>query len=165
MNALLHGSALSHSAKQGKYMSKQIPPERQVAYYFGGFIALIGILMFFSVIFTGMTSAGDKPFDHHNEPDPAVAVIGMILVGVGAVIASIGSRGMAGSGVILDPEKAREDLEPYSRQVGGMVKDALDEAGVKIGGRPEKVVMIKCQSCGKLNEEDSKFCQECGASF
>ncbi|MBN2211735.1 MAG: zinc-ribbon domain-containing protein [Sedimentisphaerales bacterium] len=30
------------------------------------------------------------------------------------------------------------------------------------GGEPEKVIMIKCRSCGKLNEEDSKFCQECG---
>ena len=48
---------------------------------------------------------------------------------------------------------------------GGMVKDALDEADVQLGGptgAPEKVVMIRCRECGKLNEEDSKFCQECG---
>lgn len=32
----------------------------------------------------------------------------------------------AGSGVILDPEKAKEELEPFSRMAGGMVKDALD---------------------------------------
>ena len=43
-----------------------------------------------------------------------------------------------------------------------MVKDALEEANVNLGTKPEKVVMIKCPSCGKLNEEDSKFCQECG---
>lgn len=24
------------------------------------------------------------------------------------------------------------------------------------------VIMIKCRDCGKLNEVDSKFCQECG---
>jgi hypothetical protein len=29
-------------------------------------------------------------------------------------------------------------------------------------GRPENLVMIKCQSCGKLNGQDAKFCQECG---
>jgi rRNA maturation endonuclease Nob1 len=22
--------------------------------------------------------------------------------------------------------------------------------------------MVKCRKCGKLNEEESKFCQECG---
>jgi uncharacterized OB-fold protein len=44
---------------------------------------------------------------------------------------------------------------------GGMIKDALEEANVA-GARSEKVVMIKCRSCGKLNEEDSKFCQQCG---
>jgi len=44
----------------------------------------------------------------------------------------------------------------------GMVKDVLDEADLNLGGRSEKVVMIKCRACGKLNEEDSRFCQECG---
>ena len=45
---------------------------------------------------------------------------------------------------------------------GGMVKDALEEADLNLGGKPERVIMIKCRNCGKLNEEDSKFCQECG---
>ncbi len=65
--------------------------------------------------------------------------------------------------MILDPERARSELEPYSRMAGGMVKDALDEA--ELGGgkeKTEKVVMVRCGSCRKLNEEDSKFCQECG---
>ena len=39
----------------------------------------------------------------------------------------------------------------------------LDEADINLGkGSPEKVIMIKCRNCEKLNEEDSKFCQECG---
>ncbi len=63
----------------------------------------------------------------------------------------------------MNPEKAREELKPYSRMAGGMVKDVLDEADIHLGGgKPERVVMIKCPACGKLNEEDSKFCQECG---
>jgi hypothetical protein len=33
---------------------------------------------------------------------------------------------------------------------------------VNLSGQPQKVVMIKCPACGKLNEEDSRFCQECG---
>jgi hypothetical protein len=86
----------------------------------------------------------------------------MALLLVGGILRGIGARGLAGSGVVLDPHKAREELEPYSRMTGGMVKDALDEAGVDLGGKPERVVMLKCPACGKLNAEDAKFCQECG---
>jgi membrane protease subunit (stomatin/prohibitin family) len=28
--------------------------------------------------------------------------------------------------------------------------------------QPQKLLMVKCQSCGKLNDQDAKFCQECG---
>ena len=48
---------------------------------------------------------------------------------------------------------------------GGMVKDALDKADIDLGGskrKPEQIIVIKCRECGKLNEADSKFCQECG---
>ena len=97
----------------------------------------------------------------------------MVLMILGGIVAGIGRRGLAGSGAVLDPKKAREDLEPYSRMAGGMIKDALDESGIKLGqpnaAAPEKIVekviMIKCPACGKLNEEDSKFCQECGHKF
>ena len=49
-----------------------------------------------------------------------------------------------------------------------MAKDFLDEADIDLGrvGTDEtgagQVVMLRCTSCQKLNEEDSKFCQECG---
>ena len=74
----------------------------------------------------------------------------------------IGGRGLAGSGVVLDPSQARQDLEPYSRMAGGMLGDALDEADVNLGAEPEQVVMVRCPACRTLNEEGSKFCQECG---
>ncbi|HTF89714.1 MAG TPA: hypothetical protein VK843_14970 [Planctomycetota bacterium] len=45
---------------------------------------------------------------------------------------------------------------------GGMVKDALDAADVKLGTAPQRVTMLKCRACGKLNEEDAKFSQQCG---
>ena len=44
----------------------------------------------------------------------------------------IAARGLAGSGVVLDPEKARTDVEPWTRMAGGMVGDALDEAGIDL---------------------------------
>ena len=90
----------------------------------------------------------------------AFAGIGLIIVG--SAVGRVGARGLAGSGTVLDPERAREDLEPYSRLVGGMVKDALEEVKPGAGAKAEKVIMTKCPACGKLNEEDSKFCQECG---
>jgi hypothetical protein len=34
----------------------------------------------------------------------------------------------------LDPEQARKDVEPVARMAGGVVGDALEEAGVKLGG-------------------------------
>ncbi len=86
----------------------------------------------------------------------------MALLFIGGIVRSAGARGLAGSGVVLDPQKAREDLEPYSRMTGGMLKDALDEADLHLGATSEKVIMIKCRACGQLNEDNSKFCQECG---
>ena len=53
-------------------------------------------------------------------------------------------------------------------QLLGWAKDFLDEADIDLGrvGTDEtgagQVVMLRCTSCQKLNEEDSKFCQECG---
>lgn len=51
-----------------------------------------------------------------------------------------------------------------------MLKDALDEAGIdlgKVAGGVEAttVVKLKCRACGKLNAEDARFCQECGAAI
>lgn len=59
---------------------------------------------------------------------------------------------------------------------GGRLKDALDEADINLGASartdsprpedshvpPKQIIMIRCASCGTLNEEESKFCQECG---
>ena len=56
---------------------------------------------------------------------------------VGGIVSGIGRAGAAGSGLILDPEKAREDIEPWSRMTGGVVKDALNEAGLTLGGPKE----------------------------
>jgi hypothetical protein len=91
------------------------------------------------------------------------AFIGFALIAAGGAMRAIAARGTAGSGLVLDPQKAREDLKPWTGMAGGMVKDVLQEADIKLGGsQPQQVVMIRCPHCQKLNEEDSKFCQECG---
>ena len=147
-------------------MVKQISPERKTAYYVGMAIMVLGGLLFFSVFVTGALNFGDfSNFEADARSNMFRAIGGMALLFLGAVITSVGARGLAGSGVVLDPEKARDDLEPYSRMAGGMVKDVLEEAEINLRGKPEKVIMIKCPACGKLCEEDSHYCGECGWKF
>ncbi len=148
-------------------MGKQISENRKAAYYIGMILIVVGFVLFFSVLFEGVSSVSNGPSFgpgglQDSGPNPATALIGMVLVVVGGILRSVGARGLAGSGAILDPEQAKEELEPYSRAAGGMAKDFLEEADIKLGGGTEQVVMIRCRECGKLNEEDSKFCQECG---
>lgn len=155
-------------------MSQQISPERKGMYSLGLVLQIIGGCLFGVpfivlpiIILVGITQG---------EPGGAMilapiafiaAFIGFGLIAAGSFMRSVAARGTAGSGLVLDPEKAREDLKPWSRMSGGMIKDVLDEADINLnnlggGGRPEQIIMIKCRACGKLNEEDSRFCQECG---
>ena len=145
----------------------QISQQRKTTYYIGMGMAAIGFLMFVSTFFVGLSGTHDfARFESQAKAEGFLAISGMLLIIAGFVVASIGARGLAGSGVVLDPDKAREDLKPFSQMAGGIVKDALDAADIKPGTKSqEKVVMIKCQSCGKLNAEDSKFCSGCGKKF
>lgn len=144
-------------------MARKISEERKGAYYLGMVLMILGFILFASVFVTFFMTFGDfSNFPANAKSSMLRAFLGMALIIAGQFIRMIGARGVAGSGVILDPEQAREELEPYSRMAGGMVRDALEAADVNLGGKAEKVVMIKCRACGKLNEEDSRFCQECG---
>lgn len=114
--------------------NRKISEERQAVYYLGIVLAVIGGLLFFSTFITGAMSFGDfNNFEERARSESLRAVIGFGLVAVGMILAAIGSQGLAGSGVVLDPEQAREDLEPWSRMAGGMVSDAVDEAGIDLG--------------------------------
>jgi len=146
-------------------MGRKISEERKRAYNIGLVVMIIGGILFLSVFVTAIGDFGDVGgFESQMQSFALRAFGGIILLVIGGFIRGIAARGLAGSGVILDPEKAREELEPYSRMVGGMVKDAVEETDLHLGrATPERVIMIKCLSCGTLNEENSKFCQECGA--
>lgn len=152
-------------------MTKQISPQRKSLYNAGLVMMAIGgclfTLPFIAILITMITAAGSAgPPDNIRMVPIAFAFgfVGFVLIGIGGMMRGVAARGTAGSGLILDPEKARDDLQPWARMGGGLVKDVLEEAEVDLGGRPggQKVIMVKCRHCGKLNEEDSKFCQECG---
>lgn len=147
-------------------MTRQISEARKTAYYLGTGLMVLGGTLFLSTFVTFAMHFGDfSDFASDAKSGMIRAFGGMVLLFAGAIVRGVGARGLAGAGLVLDPEKARQDLEPYSRMAGGMAKDTLDEAGVKLGGKPERVVMVKCPACGKLNEDDSKFCQECGKNI
>lgn len=74
-----------------------------------------------------------------------------------------GARGAAGSGLVLDPDNAREDLKPYNEATGKMINDVISNIDVvdKLSrqGEEKEIIKIKCRSCGCLNDEDTKFCK------
>lgn len=142
-------------------MAPSVPRERLAAFYFGTGLMGLGLLIFLSSLLAfGQGSAlTSGSFSSR-------ALGGVVLIAAGRLIRMLGQRGAAGSGLILDPEQARRDLEPFSRQGGGMLRDALDEAEIDLGraiGGSEPQVMVRCLGCQTLNEDASKFCRECGA--
>lgn len=92
-------------------MSKQISSERKAAYYVGMILMVIGGLLFFSVFITGIMRFGDfSNFEGNAKSTMFRAVIGMAILFIGGLVKGIGARGLAGSGVVLDPKQAREEL-------------------------------------------------------
>lgn len=113
-----------------------ISDERRALYYLGLLLTLIGFLSFGSVFVTGALNFGNfENFTGQVQSAAFRAIAGMAMMMLGGVLTAVGRAGLAGSGVVLDPERARGDMEPWSRMAGGMLKDTLDEAGIEIGKR------------------------------
>ena len=146
-------------------MSNKISNERKAIYYIGIGFMVLGVVLFMSSFFT-VFSDHDMFFDG----PPAFfkrALVGMICIIVGGILSSIGAKGAAGSGLILDPEKAREDLKPYTSAAGGMINDVIENIdSVKnkdqIQKETKEIIKVRCKDCGELNDEDAKFCKKCG---
>jgi hypothetical protein len=155
-------------------MSKKISSERKAIYYLGIFFIVAGSILFIS----GFMIEDDPGFSMISSGPPAFfkrAVIGMVSIIIGAILTNIGSKGIAGSGLILDPEKAREDLKPFNTAKGEMINDVLENIDMvqnltnefgdrrsSNGSNSKEVVKIRCRECGTINEEDAKFCKDCG---
>ncbi len=113
---------------------RQVSPERKKVYYVGLVIQVVGFLSFGSVFVSAFLNfANFDNFVARSRSEMARAVIGMALIIAGGLLRRSGQMGLAGSGIKLDPEQARKDVEPWARMSGGVLKDALDEAGITPG--------------------------------
>jgi hypothetical protein len=151
--------------------NKQITPERKALYYGGIACTVFGLLLFLSTFVTGAMNFGNfENFEGRVQSEMCRAIGGMILMMAGGFMMKVGAQGLAGSGVILDPEKARKDVEPWSRMTGGVVQDTVSEIDIvkKVGDRLEErppQIKVRCPKCQALNDETAKFCNQCGASI
>lgn len=139
----------------------EISSQRKGLFYGGSGLFIIGLIMFLSAFIFPFTSFGQDELMNGSSSIMIVPFIGFIMIIVGNVLKTIGQKGLAGSGVILDPNQAREDLRPYSKQAGGMISDAMEEVDI-IGKRDESLIKIRCRYCKGLNDESAKFCNHCG---
>jgi len=175
---------------------RDISPERQGIYYLGMGLMAIGAIVFISAIFGSLgrdsetspfdsgpgqfspmefdramknSKASFDEFEQRSKNSFGTMLFGMGLVVAGGFLMSLVRAGAAGSGLILDPQQARRDLEPWSRATGGMVADAIEEVPVikeaLDSSPPKEVIKIRCQACKHLNDESAKFCEECGVSL
>lgn len=148
----------------------RISNNRKAAYYVGIAMIVIGIVLFLSVFVVTFGMMSDKnDFSMNRMPPFKNAVIGMILMIAGSAISNIGAKGAAGSGLILDPDQAREDLKPFNEAKGKMINDLIgniDLVDKFVETKEEKeIIKIKCRSCSCLNDEDAKFCKNCGQTI
>ncbi len=119
-------------------------------------------------------SVGSSPSGGSGLPNPLTALCGMGLIVVGGIMMSVGRAGLRGSGIVLDPQGAREDLKPWSHAAGGMLDDTLSASplvnralqnAASDAPRNEPQIRVRCGNCRALNDEDAKFCDECGAKL
>ncbi len=95
-------------------MLNKISSERKALYYIGLVLIVIGFILFISNIFT--FGSDDMFYGGGASTFMARPLAGMICIIIGSILrGGIGEKGgTAGSGLILDPEKAREDLKPHN---------------------------------------------------
>lgn len=107
---------------------RQIPQGRRAIVYVGRVLMAIGGLVFlssFCLVPFEMTNGplfsrgggpplGGPSFSSGGSPPLPVllAFPGFVLLIIGLLVSSLGMQGAAGSGLVVDPEQARKDLEP-----------------------------------------------------
>ena len=151
----------------------KISKKRKATYYIGLGIIVLGFILFLSLFIQFAVAVKESvanpfmdPFDRE-PPSFLNAVIGFILIIVGGFITNVGAKGAAGSGLKLDPEEAVEDLKPFNEAKGKMINDIISNIdaidNIANAQAPKEIIKIRCKACNCLNDEDAKFCKNCGA--
>jgi hypothetical protein len=76
----------------------------------------------------------------------------MVMLVAGRLLSGVGKAGLADSGITLDTEQARRDVEPWSRMAGGVLKDAMDEAGIRDGSKPTDEILTFDERLRRLKQ-------------
>ena len=140
--------------------NREISSGRKNLYSIGMGLAGLGGLLFLSTFLTFMMHFGDfNNFEANARSDGLRAFGGMIFMILGVGLMGVAHKGLAGSGAVLDPQQARQDLEPWARMSGGLLKDTLDEAGLDLSRltsrNPEEIENFdqKLRKLHQLREE------------
>jgi hypothetical protein len=141
---------------------RQVSVARRVVFYTGYFVMAAGFALLLSFLVTGVDAASPSRI----RAAALRVLIGLALIPAGLILRKIAIRGLAGSLVILDPPRARADLEPWSRAAGGLLDAALSEVQsakkiAEAAGGGEKI-KVRCLRCKALNDEGDRFCGACG---
>ncbi|MGE0141919.1 MAG: zinc-ribbon domain-containing protein [Planctomycetota bacterium] len=159
----------------------QVSDSRKSLHAFGTILVAIGAVVAIGGAISFFSSFG-SPGDMFAESFPPkgflIAAGGILLTGVGRGLRHLGARGIAGSGLVLDPERAADDLAPWARTGGRLMRDAVDASGLVTAddgdvpagaadgsGATGARVKVRCRECRTLNDEDARFCDQCGASL
>lgn len=152
--------------KSGGVSVAKISNERKATYYIGMGLIVIGFILFISVFFQVAGFMNDPFSELGREPSFLNPVLGMVFMIVGSIVMSVGAKGAAGSGLILDPEKSREDLKPFNEAKGEMINDVISNIDVidnlTKSHEEKEIIKVRCKNCHSLNDEDAKFCKSCG---
>jgi hypothetical protein len=147
------------------YMAK-LSNQRKATYYIGMGMTILGFLLFISMFFSIAGMMNRPVFGSSSMPSFSRPIIGMLFMIGGQFLMRLGARGAAGSGMILDPDRAREDFKPYTEAAGGMINDVIENIdSIHHPSEPSEgkdIIKVRCLSCGTLNDEDAKFCKSCG---
>lgn len=137
----------------------EISNKRKAAYYTGICLMIIGVILFISVFFSFIGSTTNSDISGF----VIRAISGMILVAVGAIVMIAGKGGLAGSGILLEPDKAVDDLRPFNKAKGKMINDVVENIDIldNMKKSTREIIKIKCKECGALNDEDAKYCKAC----
>lgn len=154
------------TTRKARLVAVEFSKKRKAAYYVGLLLIVLGALSLCSapLVFFDR-SQGTGPFGFLGAFSFR-ALLGVALIVIGSFTRKLGARGLAGSGVLLDAAMARNDLEPYARIGGGLLRDGLEAADVEtITRAPQQVVRVRCRECEALSDEDANFCQQCGETL